>query len=157
MQEKVTGNLRCHNSSAVSQRGLAGPFHGGWGGSFFMGWQWERLPGVSTNCRNLKGLQKGVLFVTVIQVRVNRAGEGAGVERACVRSKWRRREGVFWVFKENTKRRKRQSGRERMCIILESVQHTWERSLSAYAEKKGQKRERQNEGWGLASTSRLTH
>lgn len=44
-----------------------------------MGWQWERLPGVFTNCRNLKGLQKGVLLVTVFQVRVNRAGEGAGV------------------------------------------------------------------------------
>lgn len=54
-----------------------------------MGWQWERLPGVSTNCRHLKGLQKGVLFVTVFQVRVNGAGEGAGVQRACVRNKWR--------------------------------------------------------------------
>ena len=27
-----------------------------------MVWQWERLPGVSTDCRNLKGLQKGGLI-----------------------------------------------------------------------------------------------
>lgn len=58
-----------------------------------MGWQWERLPGVSTDCRNLKGLQRGVLLVTVFQVRVNGVGEGAGVQRVCV-SKWRRRHGV---------------------------------------------------------------
>lgn len=43
-----------------------------------MGWQWERLPGVLTNCRHLRGLQKGVLFVTVCQVRVNGAGGGPG-------------------------------------------------------------------------------
>lgn len=67
-------------------------------GSFFMGQQWERLPGFSTNCRNLKGLPKAVLFVAVFQVRFSRAGKGARVERACVRSKWKRGEGVFGVF-----------------------------------------------------------
>lgn len=108
-----------------------------------MGWQWERLPGVSTNCRNLKGLQKGVLFVTVIQVRVNRAGEGAGVERACVRSKWRRREGVFWVFKENTKRRKRQSGRERMHVYYfrKCTTHVREKFKCICRKKGGEKGE----------------
>lgn len=91
--------------------------------------------------------KKGVLFVTVFQVRVNGAGEGAGVQRACVRSKWRRRQGVSGYLRKNTERRKKAEWEgESTCIIQKkSATYVKENFKCIYRKKGGRKKERQNE------------
>lgn len=95
MWEKVTGNRCFHDSSTVSQRGRPGLSMVAveeaslWSGSG------KGCLGSRLTAGIWRASKKGVLFVTVCQVRVNGAGEGAAVQRACVRSKWRGRQGAF--------------------------------------------------------------
>lgn len=43
-----------------------------------MGWQWERLLGVSTNSRHLKGLQKGSYLLQFSRSESTRQEKGLG-------------------------------------------------------------------------------
>lgn len=143
---QVIAVLKFCSCSDVGQRGQ--PLSWWLGRKFLYGLAVGKVAWGLDKLQESEGLQKGVFFVTVFQVRVNGAGEGAGVQRACIRSKGRRRV-FFWVHEENTKRRSLQSEweteRNCMCVVLESEQHTWGRTLSA---KSGEKKERLKEGGG---------
>lgn len=119
------------------------------------------MPGVPTNCRHLKGLQKGLLFVTVCQVRVTGAGEGPGVQGACVRSKWNGGQGVSGNLRNIPRERRRQSERERerVHVCKFRARTTYVKDLNDFCRRKEEEKGKSKvkEGGGGKNPSRLTH
>lgn len=115
---QVIAVLKFCSCSDVGQRGQ--PLSWWLGRKFLYGLAVGKVAWGLDKLQESEGLQKGVFFVTVFQVRVNGAGEGAGVQRACIRSKGRRRFVSGYMRKIPREGACRVSGklRETACVLF---------------------------------------